>query len=92
MKFIATTALAALLACPASAAPNCAATIQVEAVLVEKYGEEVITLGITETGELMRWWGNEHTGTWTVTSSKGLITCIMASGGAHERLVLAPNL
>lgn len=92
MKLIATTALAALLACPAIAAPNCATNAQVEIILTEKFQEELISHGMTEGGHLMMWWGNLETGSWTITETKDDVTCIRASGGGFKRVALKPNV
>ncbi len=92
MRLIATTAVAALLACPALAAPNCASNAQVEAILTEKFQEEPVSHGMTENGHLMMWWGNLDTGSWTITETLGENTCIRASGGGFKRLAMKPNV
>lgn len=92
MKLIATTALAALLACPALADPNCADNDSMEAILVQKYGEQPIATGINKNGHLVIWWGNPGTGSWTATITSGGQTCIVSEGTAFKRVVLAPNV
>lgn len=92
MKLIATTALAVLLTCPAFAAPNCAATADVESVITQKFGEEEIASGMDNRGRLVQWWGNLETGTWTATITSGGQTCIVSEGGLLQRMALKPNV
>lgn len=92
MRLITATALAVLLACPAVAAPNCAHKDDVTALLTEKYGEEIISLGIDLRGSIVAWWGNTETGTWTATVTHGSETCIVAQGDNFQNVSLQPNV
>lgn len=92
MKLIAATAMAVLFACQAWAAPNCAKAEDVVDILSGRYGEEVIALGVDARGNLVTWWGNVETGSWTIVVSDGDRSCIVGQGGGFQRTALAPNL
>lgn len=79
------------LAAPASAIPLCGPTEQMFSGLAAEYGEEAAATG-TAGDVTMTVWSNATTGTWTITLTKGLATCIRASGGAFTLVPLKPNL
>ena len=92
MKSLAlSTALLALFAYPVMAS-NCGPRDQVASALSERYHEEVIAEGYNQRGELMQWWGNTKTGSWSVTASNGPTMCILSAGRKFKRLTLAPNI
>lgn len=70
----------ALTATPVVAAPNCASAADVASILSQKYGESIAMSGVSTRGGLMQIWGNDDTGSWTVTISNGEITCVVAHG------------
>lgn len=91
MKIIATTALAVLLACPAFAGPaqrmatiRCGEAEAVERNLVEDYGEAVIADGTDTEGNIIKFWLNPETGTFTVTVILDGDSCGLAAGGYFE--------
>ena len=93
MKLSATlTALAVLFAFPANAAPNCAQINDVHDILKGRYQEELIAEGYNEHGELIQWWGNSSTGSWTAIVSNGPMACIVAQGDKFKRVSLRPNV
>lgn len=92
MKLFAPTALAVVLAFPAVAAPNCASVKDATEILRGMYQEEVIAVGKNRQGYLVEWWGNQETGSWTITATRNGRTCIAGQGGAFERVVLQPNV
>lgn len=87
MKLIATTALAALLACPAYAAPNCAPRDNVIERLEGRYGESRQGIGVARQGAVMEIFANTETGSWTivVTLPTGM-ACLVATGQSYENL------
>lgn len=92
MKTIIATALAALLAYPAVAAPNCASVADVTDILTNKYGEEVVSHGLNNRGMIVMMWANIDTGSWTATVSDGIEMCIVSQGDRFERVSLRPNV
>lgn len=92
MRLIASAAIAVLLACPAYAQPKCYPTERVISELTQKRGEEVIAEGSRSNGTVVTMWGNTETGSWTVTGTKGGVTCVFDSGGDFKRIVLSPNV
>ncbi|MGB1214825.1 MAG: hypothetical protein ACPG4X_15775 [Pikeienuella sp.] len=89
-------ALAAIFAiAPMSAFANdqkCAPNAEMIIHLKEKFGEMPMVSGFDGKGQVVIWWGNLETGTWTATVPKGGQTCMVASGGQFKRVVLAPNV
>ncbi|TNE46863.1 MAG: hypothetical protein EP341_09585 [Sphingomonadales bacterium] len=92
IKFV-LAAIVAITGGAAFAAPNCATTLQVHDILTSKYGEAPIARGLDSRGNMIEWWGNAETGSWTVigTSPDGT-SCILGQGGNFVRIALAPNL
>lgn len=87
MKLIAATALAVLFACPAFAGPSqrpttirCGASEVVEQNLSGYFGELVIAEGVDGAGNVIRFWVNPETGTFTVTVILDGDSCGLAAG------------
>lgn len=92
MKLLATAILAFLTASPVLAAPNCASNKDAYSILTEMYEEAPVARGVDNKGQIVTFWGNTDTGSWTATVTVGDQTCIVAQGGQFERLALAPNV
>jgi len=93
MKLSATlTALAVLFASQASAQTNCAQINDVHDILKGRYHEELIAEGYDDRGQLVQWWGNPATGSWTAIISNGPMACIVAQGDKFKRVALRPNI
>jgi len=86
------TALAVLFAFPANAAPNCAPIDEVHDILRDMYHEDLIAEGYNANGELVQWWGNPASGSWTAILTNGPIGCIVAQGDRFKRTSLRPNV
>lgn len=89
MKLFLVSALAVLLAMPATAQQNrnCAPREAVVERLESTYGESRQSIGLGEQGMVIETFANAATGTWiiTVTTPNGL-TCLVASGNSWEEL------
>lgn len=92
MKYLATLALIASCS-PAYAQQNCASTDEVYTTLLQKYQEERVAVGINTNGNLVEFWGNEESGSWSViiTSPDG-VSCLADSGVAFTREQLRGQL
>lgn len=91
-RIAAAAALAATFAFPAHAAPNCASTEDVVEILTLRFAEEPVARGLDQNGNILLWWANVDTGSWTLTVTRGDQTCVVADGAAFERLALQPNV
>ena len=82
----------ALLASPAAANPNCAPYDALARELGNKWGEAPIERGLSSSGEMVEWWANDETGTWTVLvySASG-VACIIAAGELYEAVAAVPK-
>lgn len=81
----------ALLATPASANPNCGQYVDIAKMLAEQYGEVVVDRGFA-TPDLVEWWANTDTGTWTIVKySAAGNACILVSGEMHETVAAVPK-
>jgi hypothetical protein len=93
MKFLATTALAVLLATPVVSEEerrtNCADTADVHDILAGNYKEQRLGFGLTERGVLAEFWANLETGSWTVlyTTPGDTQTCVVAQGVGWSPIV-----
>ena len=69
---------------------NCDAYDVLAERLADQYGERPIERGLDWRGEMVEWWGNFETGTWTllVISASGM-ACIPAHGEMFETLEAA---
>jgi hypothetical protein len=69
-----------------SAQTNCAATGDVYSIMIDRYGESRIALGLSGKGYLVEFWGNEESQSWTaiVTRPDG-VSCIVDQGGQFIR-------
>ena len=87
MKLLVSTALAALLACPAFAqVRNCAPRADVIERLEERYGETVQGVGLARQGAV-EIFANTETGSWTITlTHPSGITCLVAAGRNYENV------
>ena len=90
MKIIIASALAVLLAMPATAQNNCAARPVVVQRLQDVYGETRQTIGMDERGTVLEWWGSVESGTWTITiTMPDGMTCLANSGNGFSILAEA---
>jgi hypothetical protein len=55
-----------------------------EQVLRQDYGEQVLTEGIIEDEIIMQLWANLNTGTWTLTTKNGDMSCLVAEGNNFQ--------
>ena len=85
-------ALAALLATPAVAQSNCAATADAERQLRDRHGEIIVAYGMMSSGGLLQIWANPNTGTWTAIVTDGTISCLVADGTDFAAVAPRPNL
>lgn len=83
-------ALAACLAMPALAEPQCAPRDVLTKHLADQFGEGVVSMGVNPQA-MVEVWANLSTGTWSImaTTPAGLM-CFIASGGNFEA-VAAPK-
>jgi hypothetical protein len=83
-------ALAVCLAMPAAAQERCAPRDVQTGILIGKFGESVIAMGLTPDG-IVEYWANPETGTWTVTITRpdGVLCGIIA--GLNFEAVDAPK-
>lgn len=52
-----------------------------------RYGEDRVALGVNTTGHLMEVWGNEETGSWSITTTTPQgITCLNDAGQMFQRV------
>lgn len=86
MKLLPITALLVAGCSPAYAQDNCLTTSELYSEMFIRFGEERITLGLSEKGHIVEIWGNEETGSWTaiVTHPEGF-SCIVDQGGQFVR-------
>lgn len=89
MKKLLATALAATLLVTSTAsaqgARNCAPRDDVIERLAEGYGETRHVIGLAANNSVMEVYGNNETGTWTVTVTVASgMTCLVASGQSFE--------
>ncbi len=81
---------AILLATPpvhAQTARNCADHQIVVERLAERYGETRQSIGLATNNQVVEVFASLDTGTWTITvTSVSGLTCLVAAGGAFERL------
>lgn len=86
MKFLTTAALLVATCAPAHAQVNCATTGDVYSIMIDRYGEERIALGLSDKGYIVEFWGNDETQSWTVimTRADG-ISCIVDQGNQFIR-------
>lgn len=82
----------ALLASPAAASENCAPYDALAKALEQRYGEAPVERGLSMAGEMVEWWANDDTGTWTVLvySASGT-ACILAAGELYEAVAVKPK-
>lgn len=93
MKKFILSAIVAITGGAVFAAPRCDSTKNIHEYLSTEYGEHQVAIGVDGNGDLIEWWGNSDTGTWTiVASSASGNSCAVAAGGSFERVALAPNL
>lgn len=73
-----------LMTTPVYAQEQCGNTEKMHQVLANKYGETMqIVGGMSATGSIVEFWGNDDTGTWTVTiTDTNGTTCFVAVGDA----------
>lgn len=77
--------LAALAASPAYSQANCGGTADAYAVLSERFNEERIWMGQTDTpGAMAELWGNLESGTWSLLISGGGVTCLVSQGTGYS--------
>ena len=77
--------IAALAASPAYAQSNCGATPDAYAMLAERFGEERIWMGQTDTpGAIAEVWGNLQTGSWTFIVTGQGVTCLVTQGTGYS--------
>lgn len=79
----------ALLATPAAANPNCGKYADIAKALSEQYGEAPVERGFAAP-DLVEWWANPETGTWTIVmySAHGN-ACILVAGDMREAVGVA---
>lgn len=83
--------LAALLAWPAVAQPQCGPRAGIVAMLTERYGEQPVAHGLTAGGAIMEMWADPDSGSWAVTAARpNGAMCLVGAGGAFEALALEP--
>lgn len=83
--------LLTILATPALAQQQCADRIKITYPLANKFLEAPLLESIDEGGNLIEWWGNIATGTWTLLSTKpGGPTCLVMSGSNFGIVPLEP--
>ena len=80
----------ALIATPATAAPDCAPRSEMVKRLFIAYGETLRGQGLDRRGELIEWFANEQKGTWTLFGStpEG-ISCFVSAGENWEQMAVA---
>jgi len=89
MKLFLASALAVLLAFPATAQQNrnCAPREAVVERLASTYGESRQSIGQGEQGMVIETFASAFTGTWTITvTTPNGLTCLVASGQSWEEL------
>ena len=81
MKLLATAALI-VAATQADAQSSCAATGDVYSIMIDRYGESRVSLGLSERGYVVEFWGNDKTQSWTVIMTRpDGVSCVVDQGG-----------
>lgn len=87
-----TTLALAALAAPAAAQQHCAPREHVVERLQTMYGEVRNAYGLTAGGDLMEFWANVDTRSWSLTiSTPDGRMCLMATGEDFGTMVLSPR-
>jgi hypothetical protein len=72
--------------------PNCGERAKIIYPLANQYLEAPLLKAIDEAGNLVEWWGNPATGTWTMLSTKpGGPTCAIKAGEGFSIVPLDPG-
>ena len=74
-----------LIASTSLAEPACGPHDMVKETLSKNYGETVQTTALTSEGQVITFFANDETQSWTLTtSSPNGITCLVSAGNAYE--------
>lgn len=82
MKNLLTAAFLIFAGCAPVAAQGleCAPATDIEAYLEVEYGEELAVYGLTNNGDVLEFWVNNHTDTWTLILRQGDMRCPLEAG------------
>ncbi len=85
---------AATAALPAGAqSRSCGDRDRIVAILAERYGETVRSMGLAANASIFEVFASDETGSWTITmTTPDGQTCLMASGLAFDALAAAPAI
>lgn len=76
-----------VLATPAAAQDQCHPRAVLMEQLADRWGEALISIALTPSGQLVETWANTETGTWTLTvTPPGGLTCVIGAGQAFQVL------